>query len=93
MELENSLSYSQDLATGSYGEPNESSTHLHTVSLGSSLILSYHLRPDLPSGLFFQVFRLKFCTQFSSPCALHAHPSSPLFDRHNNIWQMLNEYK
>jgi len=53
METEGSLSYSQEPNTGPYPELHASSPHFpHPISLRSILILSYHQRLGLPSGLF-----------------------------------------
>jgi hypothetical protein len=48
MEPKGSLPSSQEPTTGPYPEPDES----NPTSLRSTLILSSHLRPDIPSGLF-----------------------------------------
>jgi hypothetical protein len=60
----------------------------HPVSLRSILILSPHLRPCVPSGLFLQVFGPKFFIHFSSaPCLLLYPPShSPLFGKAYKLW-------
>jgi hypothetical protein len=54
---------------GNYPEPDESNPKLQThFLLGSILLLSSHLRLDIPSGLFPLVF-----SNFSfSSCVLHA---------------------
>jgi hypothetical protein len=53
MEPEGSLPYSQKPATGPYSEPAESSSpHSIPVSLRFILMLSSHIRLDLPSGIF-----------------------------------------
>ena len=49
----------------------------HPTSLSSVLILSFHLRLDLPNGLFPSGFPTKtLYTPHLSPCALHAPPIS-----------------
>jgi hypothetical protein len=50
MEPEGSLPCSQEPPSGPYSEPEQSNTY-HPISLRSILILSTHLRLDLPSGL------------------------------------------
>jgi len=52
MEPEGSLPHSQVPATCPYPEPTRSSSYPHHTSWRSILILSSHLRLDLPSGLF-----------------------------------------
>ena len=69
METEGSLPRLQHLAYFLHTEPNQS-TYSHPISLGSSLILSSHLRLDLPSGLL-----PSSCEQhllFSSVCVAFA---------------------
>jgi hypothetical protein len=70
-------------STGSYPELDEFRTHFPTIFL-SILILFYHLRLGLPSGLF-------PCTHFSSlPNMLHAPPAHPFrFHRPNSIWRRI----
>ena len=51
MEPEGSLPHSQQLATCPYPKPDRSSPCPHPTSLRPILILSSHLRLDLPSGL------------------------------------------
>jgi hypothetical protein len=51
METEGSLSSSQYPSNGPYPEPDRSSP-CHTIHFRSLLVLSTHLRPGLPSGLF-----------------------------------------
>jgi len=43
------------------------STSSHSISVRSVLILSSHLRPHLPSGIFPSDFRRKFCMHYSYP--------------------------
>jgi hypothetical protein len=50
MEPEGLLPYSHKPATGPYPERAESSSSI-PISLRSILMLSFHLRPGLPSGL------------------------------------------
>jgi hypothetical protein len=75
MEFENSLPFSQELIPGSYPESDECNAYSYPTSLRSILILSFHLRTELPSGFFFSGFQPKPCTHSSSiPCMLHALP-------------------
>ena len=52
MEPEGSSSYSQESATFSYSEPDQSSPYPHFTSWRSILIISFHLLLGFSSGLF-----------------------------------------
>jgi hypothetical protein len=52
MEPESSLPCSQKPSTGPNPEPDQSSTYHASYLSKIHLVLSTHLRPDLPSGLF-----------------------------------------
>jgi len=67
MELEGSLPSSQHPDTGSYPEPDASSTHLPTLFL----ILSFYLRIGLPNGRFPPGFPNKILDAFLIP-PMHA---------------------
>jgi len=54
MEPEGSLPCSQQLTTGPYPEPDESSPHIPILFI---LIFSSYLRLHLPIDISFQVFR------------------------------------
>jgi len=85
MERENSLPCSQESATGSSLDADESSLHYHTFFILRCIwILSSYLR------LSFQVFGMKLHIHFLiSPCVLNASPISYPLDLTNliiNIW-------
>ena len=61
MEPEGSLPQLQEPATRPYPEPYQSSPYPHSVSLGSILILSFHLRLGRSSDSFPQVSLRKPC--------------------------------
>jgi len=67
----------QQLATGPYPEPEESSPHPPPFSLRFILILFTPLRLGLPRGLFPSGFLTKNCKHFSFlPRVLHDPPTS-----------------
>jgi hypothetical protein len=78
MELEDSLSYSQEPSLGSYLEPHQSNQHHPILSVQDPfLILSTHLRLGLPCGLFPSGFptNILYASLFSSIRATcPAHP-------------------
>jgi hypothetical protein len=77
VETEGSLQCSQQLSTGPYPEPDESSPYPYTISLRFILILSTHLHLGLPSGLFSSGSPTKTLYEFLfSPCVLHAQTIS-----------------
>jgi len=81
MEPEASLPCSQQLATGPYPEPAESTSHFPIpVRLTSIQVLSSHLHLSLLRGLFLTNFLTKILYAFlTSPYVLHApHISFPL---------------
>jgi len=51
MEPESLLPCAQEFTTGPYPVSDESNEQLRTLFLGFIVILSYHLRPGLPSLL------------------------------------------
>jgi hypothetical protein len=62
------------------------STPSHPISLKSIPILASHLRLDLPGDSSFQVFRPKFCMNFSyHTCYMPHPPHSPWLDDPKNI--------
>jgi hypothetical protein len=76
MEPEGSLPCSQEPSTSPYPKPDRSSQYHRILSfLRPILILSTHLRPDLPSGLFPSGFPTYILYElFLSPFVLHALP-------------------
>jgi len=70
------------------------STRSHTIYLKSLLILSYHLRPGLPSGLFHPGSPIKSSYAFLISRVLHSCPShSPWVHRPNYIWWSVDVMK
>ena len=65
MEPEGSLAHSQQPATCPYPEPDRSNTCSPPTFLRSILILSSHLRLDLPSGVSLQLHTLHLNRSFS----------------------------
>jgi hypothetical protein len=65
MEPEGSLLRSQELSTGPYPKPDESSPY-HSISLRSILVLSSNLHLGITSGLFPSGFRTKILCEFPS---------------------------
>jgi len=86
MKPEDTLPCSQDHATGQYPEPYEfSSKFLTPFLVRSILILSFHIRLGLPSGLFHSGFLTHFVFLFYSRHILRpSYP--PWFDHLNDIW-------
>lgn len=77
METEGSLPLLQQLAYFLHTEPNQS-TYSHPISLGSSLILSSHLRLDLSSGLGPPDLFTETLCAFFFPLSYHVlYPSHP----------------
>jgi hypothetical protein len=70
MEPEGSLPNSQESATYPYPEPGQSSPWPHSTLCISILILSSHLCPGLPIGLFPSGFP-------TEPLLSHIHATSP----------------
>jgi hypothetical protein len=64
MESEGSLLTSQEQATGTYPEPDESSLRPHMISLRFILILFYHSRFGLQNGLLPSGFPIKILYAF-----------------------------
>ena len=93
MELEGSIQHSQLPAICPYPEPDQSSQcPLHDpTSWRSILILSSHLCPGLPSGLFYSGFPTKtlftppLSLAFSHKCYMNRPSHSSQFDHPNNI--------
>ena len=53
-------------------------TRTHLLSVRCILILSFHLLPDLPSGLSHHIFRLNVCIHFAFSHTCHTlRPSNP----------------
>jgi len=79
-KYKNSLPCSHQPTISHHSEPDQCSTCLHPTSRTSILILSFHLRLGLPSGLFLSVCPQKLCMHLSSrPHVPHAPTTSYFF--------------
>jgi hypothetical protein len=84
MELQGSLSCSQEPSTGPYHQSDQS-TPPHPISLKSILILSTHLRLGLTSGLFWISHECPICIHLLHSCYMSC-PSRLRFGHSNYAW-------
>jgi len=77
MEPGHALPCSQEHNTGLYPEPNKSNQHPNTLFIWSLiLILSYHLRLDLGSGIFPLGFRTNILYAFLISLVRAVYPAN-----------------